>query len=206
MSIVNKIIKDRRSVRKYLQKVVLDKAVQRVLEAARWAPSAHNAQPWRFVVIKDVSIKRRLAEAMASEWRKNLQKDGVSLQYCELLIKLSIERLTQAPLLIVAFLTMEDMDDYPDEERQKAEYLMAVQSVAAAIQNMLLTAHLEGLGACWFCAPLFCPETVKKILRAPKTVEPQALITMGYPAEKPEPPPRKPMDALVYREFWSGEK
>jgi len=206
MSLVYNIIKDRRSVRKYFSKGISDNILQRVLDAARWAPSAHNAQPWRFIVIKDASIKRRLAKAMASEWNKDLYKEGVSLQNRQRLIKNSIKKFTQAPILIVAFLTMEDMDNYPDKKRRKVEYEMAVQSVAAAIQNILLVAYAEGLGACWFCAPMFCPETVREVLEAPKSVEPQALITLGYPAERPEIPPRKPIEALVYQNLWESGK
>jgi F420 biosynthesis protein FbiB-like protein len=204
MSLVYKIIRDRRSVRKYLPKGVSDNLLKRVLDAARWAPSAHNAQPWRFIVVKDTSIKWRLAEAMASEWNKDLYKEGVPLPNRQRLVKNSIEKFTQAPVIIVAFLTMEDMDKYPDKRRQKVEYDMAVQSVAAAIQNMLLVAYAEGLGACWFCAPMFCPEIVREVLKVPKNVKPQALITLGYPAERPKIPPRKPIEALVYQNVWGS--
>ena len=60
-----------------------------------------------------------------------------------------------------------------------------MQSLGAAMQNLLLAAHAKGLGACWFCAPGFCKETVRAVLKIPDEVEPQALIAMGYPAEKP---------------------
>jgi len=60
------VIKSRRSVREYLSREFSDKVLSRILEAARWAPSAHNAQPWRFVTIRDTVLKRRLAEAMAN--------------------------------------------------------------------------------------------------------------------------------------------
>lgn len=162
-SIILRTIQDRRSVRRYLLKEVSNNVLQRVLDAARWAPSAHNAQPWRFIVIKDPNVKRRLAEAMASEWNKDLRKDGILPEDRERLIKASIKQFTDPPILIVVCLTMDDMDKYSDKERQEAEYVMAVQSVAAAIQNMLLTAHAEGLGTCWFCAPLFCPELVREL-------------------------------------------
>jgi F420 biosynthesis protein FbiB-like protein len=78
---------------------------------------------------------------------------------------------------------MADMDRYPDEKRSRNEYLMAVQSTAMAVQNLLLAAHAEGLGACWMCAPLFCPDVVSAELDLPADWQPQALITLGYPAE-----------------------
>jgi coenzyme F420-0:L-glutamate ligase/coenzyme F420-1:gamma-L-glutamate ligase len=120
----------------------------------------------------------------------------------ESLIGASAERFENAPIVIIACLTMENMDEYPDERRKKVEYVMAVQSVAAAIENMLLAAHGEGLGSCWFCAPLFCQGTVRKILRIPQHVDPQALITLGHPADRPNPPPRKTVGEVVMQDHW----
>ncbi len=199
------LIKGRRSVRKYsLREVPMD-ILFRVLEAARWAPSAHNAQPWRFIVITDRSLKRKLAERMADEWVKDMIGDGVPRDTREKLAEASIKRFTDAPILIVACVTMEDMDTYPDRRRMRCEYVMAVQSLAASIQNILLAAYSEGLGSCWFCAPLFCQDAVRKVLRIPESVEPQALITLGYPSEKPAPPPRKSLREIVYVNHWGEE-
>jgi len=202
MSSVFMLIKTRRSVRRYLSKDISNKVLWRILNAARWAPSAHNAQPWRFIVIKDPTIKRKLAQAMASEWNKDLYKDSVSSEERERLVKYSVERFTSAPVLVVVFLSIGEMATYADERRRKAEHVMAIQSVATSIQNLLLAAHAEGLGACWYCAPLFCPETVRKVLEAPEGIEPQALITLGYPAMKPEAPKRKPLESIVFQNQW----
>ena len=73
---------------------------------------------------------------------------------------------------------------------------MATQSVAMAVQNLVLTAHALGLGACWMCAPLFVPETVRDILKLDAAWEPQALITVGYPAEA-KTKTRVPLEAVV---------
>ena len=195
-------IRDRRSVRKYLPEDISHSVTQRVLEAATWAPSAHNAQPWRFIVVENPKVKHRLAEMMGEEWDKDLREDGLPPEDRESLIEASVKQFTQSPVLIIVCLTMEDMDTYPDERRRKAEYTMAVQSVAAAVQNLLLAAHAEGLGACWFCAPLFCPDRVRAALGVPDDVEPQVLITLGLPAEKPETPPRKPLRSVLYQDYW----
>jgi nitroreductase len=97
---------------------------------------------------------------------------------------------------------MEDMKVYPDEKRQRSERDLAMQSLGAAIQNMLLAAHAEGLSACWFSAPSFCKETVRKVLKIPEMVEPQALIALGYAAEKPQTPSRKPLESYSYLNGW----
>jgi F420 biosynthesis protein FbiB-like protein len=199
-------LKNRRSIREYTSRKVSERILETILEAATWAPSAHNAQPWRFIVVKDSALKLKLAKTMANRWKKDLAKNGVSEKDLENLVKASVERFTKAPIVIVPCLTMAEMHHYPDKRRQKIEFLMGVQSVAAAIENMLLAAHAMGLGACWFCAPLFCPETVRKVLKIPPNFEPQALITLGYPASRQEPPPRKLLREIVHLNGWSETK
>jgi len=197
-----KIIENRRTVRKFKKKKIPRETLLKLVKAAIWAPSAHNAQPWHFIIITSNKIKERLAVNMGKKFREDLMADGFPEEECEERVKTSIERMVNAPVLIIACLTMRNMDKYPDEKRQRAEYVMAVQSVAAAIQNLLLAAHVEGLGACWRCAPLFAKEIVRKILNIPEDVEPQALIEIGYPDEKPMPPPRKPIEKVVHWEGW----
>lgn len=198
-------IKTRRSVRVYSPRKIPLSVLQQVLEAASWAPSAHNAQPWRFIVLTGEAEKQALAEAMANAWMADLAKQCVSPQVRENLCKASVERFTRAPMLIIACVTMEDMDRYVDEPRQRVERDLAVQSLGAAVQNLLLAAHACGLGACWYCAPAFCMETVRKLLMIPEEVEPQALITLGYPAEKPRAPRRKQLHSYSYRDCWGGK-
>lgn len=200
---MSEIIRNRRSVKTFLFNEVPREALEKIFEAAIWAPSAHNAQPWQFIVIVDHDIKRRLAKAMADQWAGDLTKDGVSPEIRRNLMEASIMRFTQAPVLIIASITMKEMDKYPDERRQELEHLMATQSLAAAIQNILLTAHSEGLGSCWFCAPLFCQDVVRTVLKIPRDVEPQALITLGYPSERPAPPLRKPFEEVIFKDRWS---
>jgi F420 biosynthesis protein FbiB-like protein len=205
MDIVMDLIKKRRSVRKYSSRKVESNILREVLEAARWAPSAHNAQPWRFIVLIDDGLKQELAETMADAWRVDMIKDGASIEVRENTATASVERLTHAPVLIVACLAMKDMIQYTDELRQKCEHDLAVQSLGAAIQNMLLVAHSKGLGACWLCAPIFCKDAIRKVLKIPENVEPQALITLGYPAEKPSAPPRRLLQGYSYSNCW-GKK
>lgn len=205
MSSVIDAIKTRRSIRKYFPRKVSTELIKVVLEAARWAPSAHNAQPWRFIILVDKVLQTDLAEAMVNAWMADMTNDGISAEVSEPKAKASLERFTQAPALIVACLTMKDMVQYADESRQKCERDLAVQSLGAAIQNMLLTAHAEGLGACWFCAPIFCKDAVRRVLQIPKDVEPQALIALGYAAEKPRAPFRKHLRSYSFLSGW-GKK
>jgi coenzyme F420-0:L-glutamate ligase / coenzyme F420-1:gamma-L-glutamate ligase len=176
----------RRSLRRYRPDPVPDALIEQLLTAATQAPSAHNRQPWRFVVIRSPSMKEELALAMGAQLRADLAANSLPPEAIEKDASRSYQRLTQAPLLILLCLTMADMDQYPDGRRQQNEWLMAAQSVAMAGQNLLLAAHALGLGACWLCAPLFCPETVRSVLDLPADWQPQGLITTGYPAESRE--------------------
>ncbi|HZD10124.1 MAG TPA: nitroreductase family protein [Candidatus Binatia bacterium] len=174
----------RRSIRRYDSAPVPSDALNRMLKAATWAPSAHNRQPWRFAVIEGEQTKKALANAMGAQLRRDLQADGVPPEAIEKDAGRSYARISSAPSLILICCSMSDMDQYPDPERQRNEWIMAVQSTAMAGQNLLLAAHAEGLGACWMCAPLFCPDVVREVLALPHDWQPQGLITLGYPAEK----------------------
>lgn len=193
-------IRSRRSIRRYRPDPVPHELVTRLLEAACWAPSAHNRQPWRFAVVTDAEVKERLARAMGVRLRADLERDGLPLEVIERDTARSYARITGAPVVILVALTLADIDVYPDPRRSQAEWTMAVQSVAMAVQNLLLAAHAEGLGACWMCAPLFCPEVVKAALHLPEDWQPQALVTLGYPAELPREKGRAPLASrVVYR-------
>ena len=180
------LIRTRRSIRRYEARAVSPALVDQLLEAATWAPSAHNRQPWRFVVIANDGPKRELAAAMGARLRQDLTADGAPPEVIARDAERSYARITAAPLLILVCLTMEDMDAYPDARRATNESIMAMQSAAMAGQNLLLAAHALGLGACWLCAPLFCPDVVRRTLTLPGDWQPQGLITIGYPAEAKE--------------------
>ena len=195
-------IHGRRSVRRYLSKEVSDETLTRVLEAARWAPSPHGRQPWRFAVIRRVETRETLADAMGAEWRANLEMDGQGAEVVERRLEGSRRRLLDAPVLVLLCLYLEDLDVYPDAERQRGETTMAVQSLGAAAQNALLAAYDSGLDAGWMCAPLFCPERVVEALGLDPKLVPHALLTLGYAeADPPKRRSRRPLDDLVvYRD------
>jgi len=201
---ITQLIKSRRSIRKFKPAKISREVVNAILDLSRWAPSAHNAQPWRLIVIDDDEVKKRLAAEMGNAWLSDMLKDGVLKNEAEGIVKVkSWDKITKSPIVVIACLSMEDMHKYPDRRRQKAEHIMAVQSVAAYIQNLLLLAHYYEIGACWLCAPLFCQNAVRKVLGIPKNFEPQAMIIVGYSDEKPQPPQRKSLDEIRAFNFWT---
>ena len=193
------MLQGRRSVRKYQVRSVSRELIEQVLEAARWAPSPHGRQPWRFVVLTRQETKVRLAEHMGKTWQQQLQMDGQSAEIVAIRMEKSRQRILTAPAIIIACLYLEDLDRYPDQKRQADETTMAIQSIGAAIQNMLLMAYDLGLGTGWMCAPLFCPEVVCEALKLDTRLIPQALITLGYDAADPQRRERLPLDTLIVR-------
>ena len=191
------LLHERRSVRRYAEREIPGEVVRAALEGARWAPSPHNSQPWRFVVLRDAERRRRFAERMGERWRADLAADGLSTEVIEQIVGKSRERIRGAPVSIILCLTYSDLDSYPDERRQEAERLMAAHSLGAAAQNVMLVAHAYGVASCWMCAPLFCPEVVREALELPGDVIPQALITMGYPGVDQPVRPRRELEEFI---------
>ncbi len=186
----------RRSIRRFRDTPISDEVVVRLLRAACQAPSAHNRQPWRFVVVPKGGRRERLVAAMSRRFRQDLEADGLPPEKVEELVERGRRRLLDPPMAIVLCMTMEDMDTYPDGSRQRAEETMAIQSVALAGGHLLLAAHEDGLGACWVCAPLFAPEIVRKELDLPASWRAQGVIILGEAAEEGRDRSRRPVEEV----------
>ena len=190
-------LRSRRSVRRFLPQPLDAELLERLLETATWAPSAHNRQPWRFAVLSTVEAKTLLAEEMAVDFRKDLLSDGLSSAEADKVVARSRNRIMQAPVVVLMCLDPTVGDTYPDPDRQQAEYIMGVQGVAMSGSTLLLAAHAEGLGGVWVCSPLFAKETVRKALNLPDSWEPQGMLLLGYPAAVPEPRPRRALQEVT---------
>ncbi len=191
------VIRGRRSVRAFTADPVPRGVIETAIEAAGWAPSPHGRQPWRFAVVESEECKRTLTDAMAATWQEQLDLDGQDAAIVQTRLSKSRERLLTAPVLVIPCLDLEDLDDYPDPLRQDAEETMAIQSIGAAIQNLLLSIYAGGYDAGWMCAPLFCPEIVRDALELDPTLIPHALITIGHAAKDPVRRSRMAPDELI---------
>ncbi len=171
-------IKNRRSVRKFKPDSIPDEVIQRILEAAQLAPSAGNLQARAFIIIKDSKVKRKLC------------KSALNQTFIE-----------EAPVNIVVC---------ADEAQSSAKYgsrgkvLYSIIDATAAAENLLLAVHALGLGSCWIGA--FEEENVKKILNLPEGIKPIGIFPIGYPAEKPLPRDRLPLEAVVHKEKYETKK
>jgi nitroreductase len=171
MSILD-TIKERRSVRRYKPDPIPEEVVQRVLDAARLAPSGKNLQPWKFIVVRDESLKQRLVKACVGQ-----------------------AFIAEAPIVIVACA-------FPDNcYSRMGNYMKSWPvDVAIAVEHMMLQAKEEGLGTCWIGA--FEEKEVKTLLNVPEEVRVLALTPLGLPAEKPVSRGRKKLEEIVSKDFF----
>jgi F420 biosynthesis protein FbiB-like protein len=179
--IVPAFIEQRRSIRAFRPDPVDRSLLDRLVEAACLAPAPHHSRPWRFVVIDGDAGKEALADGMGARWRVDLAGDGVDPTRIDELVTASHRKLTAAPALVLGCLTWNGLDRYPDEARQRAEFGMALLSLGAAVENLMLTAADTGLASCWVAAPIFCPEAARDALALPDEWLPHALVLVGHP-------------------------
>ncbi len=178
---VPRFLEARRSIRAFRDEPVARELLDGLVESACLAPAPHHSRPWRFVVVDSTAGKRCLATAMGARWRRDLAGDGRAAERVAELVDASHRRLTGAPALVLGCLTWEGLDHYPDEARQRAEWGMALLSLGAAVENLMLAAADAGLASCWVAAPIFCPEEARDSLDLPIAWLPQALVMVGWP-------------------------
>jgi len=191
------LLRSRRSIRHFQDIPIPEGTLGRILEAATWAPSAHNSQPWRFAAISSQIAKEALADAMGSDYRTDLLTEGLSIGEADEQVARSRKRILEAPTAILLCQKICGDLTSTNTKRDEAERLMAVQSVALAGGYLLLAAHAEGLGGVWMCAPLFAQKAARRALELPTNWQPQALILLGYPAKTPKKRSRLPYQDLT---------
>ena len=189
-------LRSRRSIRRFKPYPVPESMIRDILTTATYAPSAHNRQPWRFVVVTGQDAKAKMADAMAMDFRRDLEQDNSPEDEILARLEKSYSRIISSPVIIILCVDFSEMDDYPDARRAEAEKIMAVQSTANAGLQLLLAVHAEGLGCVWTCAPLFTPDTVRALFNLSTTWEPQAMFFIGYPAETPKLRERKSIQEI----------
>ena len=196
------VISQRRSVRRFGPEPVARGLVRELVALACRAPAPHKSRPWRFAYVATDGAKGRLAEAMAGAWLADLEAVGTPVHDVQRLLARSKEQIIGAPALLVACLELGEAKDQGDEQGRSAERDMFVQSLGAALQNILLAAVERGLVGYLKGAPLFCAPAVREALELPDGWEPTFLVLLGHPEEGFEPTPRAEVevgDVMVER-------
>ncbi len=161
----------RRSIRRFQGKDVSLDLLLKILDIARYAPSARNSQPWEYIIVKDKELKEKL---------------GKIHPYAEPLLD------APAGILVVC-----------DKNASPTSYML---DCANTVMYILLALHAHGLGGVWI-QTLRNIKEIQELLGLPGDKIPVALIAVGWPAEKPEPKPRKPLEDITYIDgYGSGKK
>jgi len=191
----------RRSIRAFQDEHVSRALLDTLVQSACLAPAPHHSRPWRWVVVDTEQGKTALADGMGTRWRRDLEGDGASASTIDALVDASHTKLAGAPALVVGCLTWDGLDRYPDEMRQRAEWGMALLSLGAAVENLMLAAADAGLASCWVAAPIFCPEEARDALSLDAEWLPHALVMVGYPDPAYEGRQRPPIPLEELRDF-----
>jgi coenzyme F420-0:L-glutamate ligase/coenzyme F420-1:gamma-L-glutamate ligase len=188
----------RRSIRSFVDEPVDRVVLDGLIEAACIAPAPHHSRPWRFVVVDSAAGKEALAAGMGDRWRTDLTADGVPAARVDELVTKSHDKLTSAPVVVLGCLTWDGLDRYPDESRRRAEWGMALLSLGAAVENLMVAAADAELASCWVAAPIFCPPEARDALALPSEWLPHACVLLGRPdpAYVGRPRPPVPLDDL----------
>jgi F420 biosynthesis protein FbiB-like protein len=171
----------RRSIRAFAPEAVGRDVLDSLVESACLAPAPHHSRPWRWVIVDTEEAKLALADGMGARWRTDLLADDVDEARVDELVESSRRKLVSAPALVVGCLTWDGLDRYPDVGRQRAEWGMALLSLGASVENLMLAAADGGLASCWVAAPIFCPEQARDALELPADWLPHALVLIGHP-------------------------
>jgi len=201
-------IQGRASIRRYQTTPVPDADIRKIIDAGTRAPNANNTQPWSFIVIKDRRLLGRMADAVRDMIDAMIpfaedEKQAQGLAAYKGNYYTFFER---APVVIAVFLESYDagtdkllarMGHEPEAVR-RLRPLPGLQSVAAAVQNMLLAIHALGYGSCWMTGPLVAQEAFEKLLGFGKEKSIVALLPVGVPDEHPAArTTRKPLEEIV---------
>ena len=173
-------LRSRRSIRRFRPEPVPEDLLHRLLETAIHAPSAHNLQPWRFVLVQNATARERLGRALTDKMRADMEAEGAPETDIAARVERSLRRLSEAPVVLLFCRdTAAVRDDTPEEHH------MGVQSVANAATYLLLAAHAEGLGGNWICWPLYAPAETRAALNLPAAWQPEGMLFLGWPDETP---------------------
>ena len=212
------VLTSRKSIRRYNPDPIPDEMIDKILEAARWAPTGENYQPWRFIVVRNQETRNKIGD---------LAKQGsgsrMTAWYCLGELQQRFEKI-EDPVKraeVLRFMYSGEVSEFA----KQAPVVIAVigdlrvgsvdvpYDLCAAIENMLLQAHSMGLGACWVHGPVASSRDAKRfkdILGIPTGMGDYkviAYLAFGWPKEaRKHPRPKLPLEDLVYWEKFGNKE
>nr|WP_066370762.1 5,6-dimethylbenzimidazole synthase [Neobacillus fumarioli] len=205
---VYKAFSARRDIRSYLPDPVPKEILERILHAAHLAPSVDFMQPWNFIVISDRNIQNKLYQVVEKErLRASANYDDLKQDHY---LRLKLEGLLQAPMTICV--TNHSGRGGPHVLGRNTIPETDLMSTACAIENMWLAARVEGIAMGWIS--IYQKQDIRNILGIPDSVDPVALLTIGYTSHFPDIPvlervgwaKRLDLKELVFQNQWDQKE
>jgi nitroreductase len=198
------LVKNRRSIRRFRPDPIPDEYIGKIIEAARWAPSGFNSQPWEFVVVKDKGLKDRILQPV--DQHKNLiaaaEVTGVEQKMRQMALPWRDEEMDYhiAPVLIILFSDTRTRVALPDMGKRYTEKtrLLFNSGLSCAFIYMQLAATSLGLATQWLGVMPKNVKSIKQILGVPEEFELYEMMPLGYPGYKPRPKLLRPKDKMVH--------
>lgn len=192
------LIRGRRSVRMFKREPVARELIEKIVEAASWAPTAGNRQDWEFTVVYSDHVKRELGRTMRAAWDEMLARPDAE-SVAEELKKHAryFSWFSRAPVVIA--ISAHEADGYMAHlcGADAADIAGHKTSAAMAAQNLMLAAHALGLGTCCLTAPLAAKEEIKTLLGLGRRRDLVCLIALGWPSGASPVMPRKPVEEIM---------
>ncbi len=191
-------IMSRVSIRLFKEEEIPDDILKKVLTAGLRAPTAGGGEQWFFIVVKSRELRVKIHELLIKAHRmygEKVVKGGLPKEVMDKWLRKMYEGQYLAPTYIAAYIDLRRR--LYNDEFKELERLWAIQSLSAAIENMILAAWDLGLGSVWLGVPLLIKDEFNKLLNPPPNCELQAVIALGYPKYVPKQRPRKDLSEVV---------
>ena len=200
------LVKKRRSIRKFKPQAISDEYVDKIIEAARWAPSGANSQPWEFIVVKKQDLRDKIIE-LIKEHSDHTHKAELAREP-ELRFKWGAAGYVSAPVFIIVSGDPRTKDAYPLTSIQERGNSYFTSSLASAFLYMTLAATTLGLGPQWVSAIAspYVQSLTKELLGVPKELEFYDMLALGYPDMEPRPRLVRAKEEMVHYDYYDGTK
>jgi nitroreductase len=195
-----KIIRTRRSVRVYKKGKVTDEQLQTILEAARWAPSGANSQPWEFIVTRDRRKMKRVREIYANEWRRRKREDPTHYK------GLKKDYVGDVSVLVLVCGDARTKDVYLTTRQPGDREKLFQASIANAVEHMMLAAASMNLGTVWVSVREEVEPELRKLFQVPPALRLLWVVPVGHARSWPKAKPRRAVSTFTHAEVYDGKK
>jgi len=195
-----KLIQHRSSVRTYKRGQVSDRQLQNILEAARWAPSGANTQPWEFVVTRDRKKMKTVREIYSNEWKERKREDPVHYK------GLKKDYVGEVSVLMLVCGDARTQEVYLTTRQPADREKLFQASIANAVQQMMLAAASMNLGTVWVSVREEVEPQLRRLFKVPKPLRLLWVVPIGHARHWPRAKPRRPISAFTHYEIYDSEK